>query len=55
MKTTRTQLIEQAALDNADEGTEWRERVEAWMDAFSHNETWHEFNARVMAEIIASY
>lgn len=32
MKTTRTLLIEQAARDDADEGTEWRERMEAWLD-----------------------
>ena len=32
MKTTRTQLIEQAARDNADEGTEWRERMDRWLD-----------------------
>jgi len=33
MKTTRTLLIEQAARDHADEGTEWRDRMERWMDA----------------------
>lgn len=31
MKTTRTLLIEQAATDNADEGTAWRDRLEAWL------------------------
>ena len=31
MKTTRTLLIEQAARDDADEGTEWRERMDAWL------------------------
>jgi len=33
MKTTRTLLIEQAARDHADEGTEWRKRVNTWLDS----------------------
>ena len=33
MKNQRTLLIEQAARDHADEGTEWRDRMEAWLDA----------------------
>lgn len=31
MKTPRTLLIEQAQTDDADEGTEWRDRMEAWL------------------------
>lgn len=32
MKNQRTLLIEQAARDDADEGTEWRKRLESWLD-----------------------
>ena len=32
MKNQRTLLIEQAARDHADEGTEWRERMDKWLD-----------------------
>ena len=31
MKNQRTLLIEQAARDDADEGTEWRERMDRWL------------------------
>ena len=33
MKNTRARLIELAQTDPADEGTEWRDRMEAWLNA----------------------
>lgn len=41
MKTTRTLLIEQEARDHADEGTEWRESLESWLDAQELQEGHH--------------
>ena len=32
MKNQRTLLIEQAARGDAEEGTEWRDRTERWLD-----------------------
>jgi hypothetical protein len=42
MKNPRLLLIEQAQTDDADEGTAWRERMEAWL---SVNENHAPFNS----------